>query len=407
MPFIRQQVGGTTAQIKKYEGYDKQLVVNTENHRLHVMDGETKGGYGVVMQYDLPLGTDDIADKSITSAKLADGAITADKIPNKVITTAKLADGAVTTPKLADDAVTSEKIKDGEVKTNDLADGSVTFPKLNSALVATPAQAKAGIATDKLVTPAGLKAVIDDIGEISYTLPTATESRLGGIKVGDGLSVSSDGILEVSGVTSAMITNGTITANDLAAGVITVPKLNSAVYASEAEAKAGTNTTKLITPALLAAALSGLVSANSTTTGNVSRLYRFVMGDVQLYIGYILYNEDSTSGTPSKHGNTITWPVAFKDNTYLVYGHGCGVYSSGWSSAGRVSSSGHSGDPDLTIAGSGLNGKTSIQQKSATGLYACSWNEYDEEDGSDGGGSIHVAEFIDTFIVAVGKFNAS
>lgn len=200
MPFIRQQVGGTSAQINNYKGYDKQLVVNTQDHRLHVMDGDTHGGFGVVMQYDLPLGSDDIADKSITSAKLADGAITSDKIPSKAITTAKLADGAVTTPKLADDAVTSEKIKDGEVKTADLADesvttpklangavtsekikdgevktvdladGAVTYPKLNSALVATPDEAAAGTATNKLVTPAGLaRALASASSKVSLT----------------------------------------------------------------------------------------------------------------------------------------------------------------------------------------------------------------------------------------------
>jgi len=312
MPFIRQQVGGTTAQIKKYEGYDKQLVVNTENHRLHVMDGETKGGYGVVMQYDLPLGTDDIADKSITSAKLADGAITADKIPNKVITTAKLADGAVTTPKLADDAVTSDKIKDGEVKTNDLADGSVTFPKLNSALVATPAQAKAGTASDKLVTPAGLKAVIDDIGEISYTLPPATENRLGGIKVGDGLAISSEGLLEVYGVTSAMITNGAVTATDLASGAITLPKLNSAVYASEAEATAGTNTSKLITPATLAAVLGSFNLGNTPVVDGTNN--RIAIGNFQLYFG------------KARDGATISWSTPFSDADYIIFMYNTNEY---------------------------------------------------------------------------------
>lgn len=398
MPFIRQQVGGTSAQIKNYKGYDKQLVVNTGDHRLHVMDGSKSGGYGVVMQYDLPFGTDDIADKSITSAKLADGAITADKIPNKVISTAKLADGAVTTPKLADDAVTSEKIKDGEVKTADLADGSVTFPKLNSALVATPAQAKAGTASDKLVTPAGLKAVIDDIGEISYTLPTATESRLGGIKVGDGLSVSSDGILEVSGVTSAMITNGTITANDLAAGVITVPKLNSSVYASEAEAKAGTNTTKLITPALLAAVLATKSGAEQPSTDNAS-LYRFIFGDTQVYVGYVLYNRESTSSDPQKHGNTITWPVAFTNSNYMIFAEGGLIYAAG------ENNNNYWGGQLIDAAFGTFH--TGITKKTATGLYACSYGTTYEEDGSDEGASVPVYTYGDTFIIAVGKFSAS
>lgn len=312
MPFIRQQVGGTSAQIRNYKGYDKQLVVNTGDHRLHVMDGSKSGGYGVVMQYDLPLGSDDIADGAITGDKLANGAITSDKIPNNAITTAKLANGAVTTPKLADDSVTSAKIADGAVETIDLADGSVTFPKLNSALVATPAQAKAGTATDKLVTPAGLKAVIDDIGEISYTLPTATENRLGGIKVGDGLAISSEGLLEVYGVTSAMITNGAVAANDLASGAVTLPKLNSAVYASEAEATTGTNTSKLITPATLAAVLGAFNLGNTPVVDGTNN--RIAIGNFQLYFG------------KATDGSTISWSTPFSDADYLIFMYNTNEY---------------------------------------------------------------------------------
>lgn len=47
------QAGGTTAQIQTYAGIDKQLVVNTENHRLYVMDGSTLGGFPLALQSDL------------------------------------------------------------------------------------------------------------------------------------------------------------------------------------------------------------------------------------------------------------------------------------------------------------------------------------------------------------------
>lgn len=36
-------------------------------------------------------------------------------------------------------------------------------------------------------------------GGSSYTLPTATESRLGGVKVGSGLAITEDGVLSSSG----------------------------------------------------------------------------------------------------------------------------------------------------------------------------------------------------------------
>lgn len=40
-------------------------------------------------------------------------------------------------------------------------------------------------------------------GGESYTLPAATASKLGGIKVGSGLSVAADGTLSADGVTPA------------------------------------------------------------------------------------------------------------------------------------------------------------------------------------------------------------
>lgn len=71
------------------------------------------------------IGTEDINNGSVTTDKIADGAITSEKI----------GDGEVNTQDLADGAVTSEKIKDGEVKTADIADGSITPEKLSDRIV--------------------------------------------------------------------------------------------------------------------------------------------------------------------------------------------------------------------------------------------------------------------------------
>ena len=76
--------------------------------------------------HEVPMiGTEDINNGSVTTDKIADGAITSEKI----------GDGEVNTQDLADGAVTSEKIKDGEVKTADIADGSITPEKLSDRIV--------------------------------------------------------------------------------------------------------------------------------------------------------------------------------------------------------------------------------------------------------------------------------
>lgn len=68
---------------------------------------------------------------------------------------------------------------------------------------------------------------IDASGRLSgaapYTLPTATASRLGGVKVGDGLSVYSDGTLSVTSVNGFSIKAQTTdpgTGSALSAGTI-------------------------------------------------------------------------------------------------------------------------------------------------------------------------------------------
>ena len=76
--------------------------------------------------HEVPMiGTEDINNGSVTTDKIADGAITSGKI----------GDGEVNTQDLADGAVTSEKIKDGEVKTADIADGAITPEKLSDRIV--------------------------------------------------------------------------------------------------------------------------------------------------------------------------------------------------------------------------------------------------------------------------------
>ncbi len=93
------------------------------------------------------VGTTQLADNAVTTAKILDANVTANKLATDSVTTAKIADGNVTTAKLDASAVTTAKIADANVTTGKLADsavetakianGAVTYSKLDSDLVQT------------------------------------------------------------------------------------------------------------------------------------------------------------------------------------------------------------------------------------------------------------------------------
>jgi hypothetical protein len=130
-------------------------------------------------------------------------------IADNGITTARIAANAVTTVKITDGAVNSAKILDATIETADLKDDAVTNAKLAGS-----------IATTKLVLPADNKTTTYLRGDGTWVAPLNTTYTADA-----GVSISADNKISVSGVTSAMITNGTIAAADLADGAVTTVKI--------------------------------------------------------------------------------------------------------------------------------------------------------------------------------------
>lgn len=60
------QAGGTTAQIQSYAGKAKQLVVNTEDWSLYVMDGTNNGGHRLSLKAEVDQGLSGKAASSHT-----------------------------------------------------------------------------------------------------------------------------------------------------------------------------------------------------------------------------------------------------------------------------------------------------------------------------------------------------
>lgn len=75
-------------------------------------------------------GTGEVADGSITSAKLASSSVTETKISSGAVTTAKLADLSVSSGKLANSSVTTDKLNNSAVTEGKIASSAVTTAKI-------------------------------------------------------------------------------------------------------------------------------------------------------------------------------------------------------------------------------------------------------------------------------------
>jgi len=121
----------------------------------------------------------------------------------------------------------------------------------------------------------------------SYTLPTASASTLGGIKVGTNLSIDGSGVL------NANISSGSINATSLNTGTITATRVNTPIYVS---------TPQTLTDASVITWDPSLgLNANVTLGGN--RTLSFSSTPPSGSYGTIVITQDATGG------RTITLPL--------------------------------------------------------------------------------------------------
>lgn len=96
-----------------------------------------------------------VADGSVSTAKIADSAITAAKIADGTVVAAEIASDAITTAKILDANVTAAKIASSAITTDKIAAGAVTAAKLGNDISLTPADGSisaAKIASDAVTT---------------------------------------------------------------------------------------------------------------------------------------------------------------------------------------------------------------------------------------------------------------
>ncbi len=150
---------GDNAVIKE-QGTDSANKALVTNAKGTVETGQIKAG----MIANGAVGTGNIVDKAVTTAKIADENVTTATIANLAVTTGKIADANVTEGKLATDSVTPLKVKNGLIKPG----ANVTVSRDETTGVVT-------ISSE----------------DTKYTLPTATDKTLGGVKVDTAMSETS------------------------------------------------------------------------------------------------------------------------------------------------------------------------------------------------------------------------
>ncbi len=115
--------------------------------------------------------TSQVSDSAITTSKLAANAVTATQIVDATITTTKIAAGAITAVNLAAGSVTSTAIADGAIGTVDIADGAITGAK---------------IATNTIPLVALVDAVKQALCPVGSIMPYAGDTAPAGWVLGDG-----------------------------------------------------------------------------------------------------------------------------------------------------------------------------------------------------------------------------
>jgi len=135
------------------------------------------------------IGTSNIVDGSVTTAKLADDAVTVAKmavnsvdsdqyvdgsidtahIADAQITTAKITDGNVTTAKIAGDAVNGSKIADDSINSEHYVDGSIDTAHIADSQITTAKIADSQITTAKIADGAIVNADVNASAAIAAT----------------------------------------------------------------------------------------------------------------------------------------------------------------------------------------------------------------------------------------------
>lgn len=135
---------------------------------------------------DVSVSTGKIANGAVIEKKIADGAVTQMKIADGAVTTSKIQDVAVTGAKLASQSVSSAKIKDRTIGASKLGVNSVTTEKIQTGAVTKDKLAARSVNTPRLVDDC---VVTSKIADGAVTEEKIADGSITGDKFSVGLTL--------------------------------------------------------------------------------------------------------------------------------------------------------------------------------------------------------------------------
>ena len=203
---------------------DRIVPSNTANRVLAVQTANQSPAYAQVssaMIANNAVTATQIADSSVATAKVVNGAITAAKIANSTITATQIANAAITSAKIANNAVTATQIADGTVTAAKIANATITGTKIANNTVTATQIADSTITAAKIAnnTITGAKiadnaitaAKIANVGAIDADVVIGSGAK-GGTSSNTVVSIGRD--VEASGMTSVAIGWGALASSN-------------------------------------------------------------------------------------------------------------------------------------------------------------------------------------------------